>query len=77
MCVAYPAQVLSVHGAGMATVRLPDRDQRVLLAVIDDDLPVAVGDWLLVQSGLALARIDESEATARLDLLNTPLGGAS
>ena len=77
MCLAYPAQVLSVHGSGTATVRLPDREQQVLLAVLDDDAPVAVGDWLLVQSGLALARIDESEAIARLDLLNTPLGGTS
>lgn len=77
MCLAYPARVLAVHDAGTATVRLPDRDQRVLLAVLDDDTPVAVGDWLLVQSGLALARIDESEATARLDLLNTPIGGTT
>jgi hydrogenase expression/formation protein HypC len=76
MCLAYPAQVLSVHGSGTATVRLPEREQDVLLAVLDDD-KVAVGDWLLVQSGLALARIDESEAAARLELLNTPLGGTS
>ena len=31
--------------------------------------PVAVGDWLLVHVGFALARIDEDEATATLDLL--------
>jgi hydrogenase expression/formation protein HypC len=76
MCLAYPARVLAVHGPGTATVALPDREQRVLLAILDDDPPVAVGDWLLVQSGLALARIDESEATARLELLNTPVGGS-
>jgi hydrogenase assembly chaperone HypC/HupF len=75
MCLANPAQVLAVGGDGTAFVALPDRTQRVLLAVLDD-APVREGDWLLVQSGIALARIDSSDAAARRDLLDPPIGEA-
>lgn len=77
MCLANPAQVLAVGDDGTALVQLPDRTQRVLLAVLDDDTAVRPGDWLLVQSGIALARIDPSDAAARRELLNPPIGGAS
>ena len=72
MCLANPAQVLTVDGDGTAQVQLPDRTQRVLLAVLDDEHPIAVGDWLLVQSGIALARLDESDVAARRGLLDAP-----
>jgi hydrogenase maturation factor len=66
-----PARVLSVNDDGSATVDLLGRPQIVLLVLIADDerRPVANGEWLLVQTGLALARIDEAEAAERAALI--------
>jgi hydrogenase expression/formation protein HypC len=72
MCLAYPARVVTVED-GAAVVVTGVRHQRVLLALLDE--PVSVGDWLLVQTGLALGRPDEADAGARLDLLNSVGGG--
>ena len=79
MCQAYPGQVLSVDCAGRATVRLPDRTQRVLLTLLDaDDAgPVVAGQWLLIQSGIALALLTPDEAAARIELLDQPNEGVS
>jgi hydrogenase expression/formation protein HypC len=68
VCVAYPAQVLAVDPDGTAEVVVRGRRQRILLAVLPE--PVDVGDWLLVQSGLALTRIDAADAADRNALLD-------
>jgi hydrogenase expression/formation protein HypC len=40
------------------------------VALVDEArAPVEPGDWVLIHVGFALARIDEAEATATLDLL--------
>jgi hydrogenase maturation factor len=78
MCVAYPAQVLTPpDGATALVARLGGsvRTEFVLLAVIEDAGDIRAGDWLLVQSGLALARLEPTEAAARLALLETLSGG--
>jgi hydrogenase assembly chaperone HypC/HupF len=67
MCIAYPARVLTV-GNGMATVDVRGRTRDVILTVLEDRPPTA-GDWLLVQSGIALARIDPAEAAERSRLV--------
>jgi hydrogenase assembly chaperone HypC/HupF len=76
MCMAYPAQVLVVSDDGStADVVARGRDQRVLLVVLDE--PVTAGDWLLVQSGLAVGRIDAADAASRALLLDELTGGES
>jgi hydrogenase expression/formation protein HypC len=66
MCIAYPAQVLSVESADVAVVRLRGADQRVpIMVVTSGGEAVAPGDWLLVQTGLAVARISPDEAAQR------------
>jgi hydrogenase expression/formation protein HypC len=66
MCVAVPAQVTEV-AAGTATVVVGARTVRVALLAVDD--PVGPGDWLLVHSGIALARLDPEEALVRKELI--------
>jgi hydrogenase maturation factor len=46
----------------VAVVEQGGRRQRVLLVGTDE--PVAVGDWVLVHSGLLVRRLDEVEAAA-------------
>ena len=70
-----PPRCWSSAATARPSSRLPDRTQRVLLAVLDEEPPVCEGDWLLVQSGIALARLDPSDAAARRDLLDPPIGG--
>ncbi len=46
---------------GVAVVETPShRMQRVILICLEGDLPTP-GDWLLVQSGIALARLSEEQ----------------
>lgn len=66
MCLAYPARVLSIVD-GTAAVELRGRVQAVVLLGLER--PPAPGDWLLVQSGIALAHLDPEEAAERARLL--------
>ncbi len=72
MCLTYPAQVVSVADEA-AIVEANGRQQRVLLLALEHNLPVP-GDWLLVQSGIALSTLDGAEAAQRLRLLRQAEG---
>jgi hydrogenase expression/formation protein HypC len=76
MCVAYPVQVLRLPGDGTADVATPHGPVRVSLFALDDDA-VAVGDWLLAHSGIALARLEPRDAAERRSLLDQLHGGPS
>jgi hydrogenase assembly chaperone HypC/HupF len=75
MCVAYPVRVLALPDDGTAEVDTPRGPQRIALLALDG-VTVAVGDWLLAHSGIALARLDPRDATGRRTLLDQ-LGGQS
>ena len=68
MCLAYPVQVIAVEPDRTATVSWRGRSERISLLATDD--PVAPGDWLLVHSGVALARLDAEDAEQRRRLLD-------
>jgi hydrogenase expression/formation protein HypC len=73
MCVAYPARVLGVEPeGGVAVVDAHGRPQRVALLALAG--PVTPGDWLLVHSGIALARLDADDARDRLALIDRGTG---
>jgi hydrogenase maturation factor len=66
MCVGEAALVLSVEGDEVALVALRRGPRRVPLVVVTaSGETVAPGDWLLVQTGLAIARISAAEAADR------------
>jgi hydrogenase assembly chaperone HypC/HupF len=67
MCVAEPALVLAVE-AETARVDVRGHVRRVpLIVVTSGGESVGPGDWLLVQTGLAVAKITEAEARDRID----------
>jgi hydrogenase expression/formation protein HypC len=72
MCVAYPAQVTALGDDGTATVAVHGRAVRVAMLALD--VPVAEGDWLLVHSGIALARLDETDALERERIIELTTG---
>ena len=71
MCLESPARVVAVDADGRsATVDMYRGTGRTLLLTLDaGDEPVAPGDWLLVHSGLAVARLDPGEAHELLELI--------
>lgn len=66
MCLAIPAQVVSIDSAtNTAIVSLGDVRKDVSLALVDD---VAVGDYVLIHVGFALNKLDEDEALLTLKM---------
>jgi hydrogenase maturation factor len=76
MCVAYPVQVLRLSGDGTAEVDTPHGRTRVALFALDGTA-LAVGDWQLAHSGIALARLEPRDADERRSLLDQLHGGQS
>lgn len=73
MCVAYPAQVIEVIGPDEAIVTARGKAQSAALFALDNPA-VSPGDWLLVQSGIALALLDEADAVGRIALIEGVTG---
>lgn len=66
MCLAVPAQILSIDDASdSAVVALDKVKVDISLALVED---VDVGDYVLVHVGFALNKIDEQEAQQTLAL---------
>jgi len=66
MCLAIPARVTELLPDEMAKVSLDGIVMEISLAFVDD---VAVGDYVVVHVGHALAKIDPHEAQETLALL--------
>jgi hydrogenase expression/formation protein HypC len=66
MCLAIPARLVSA-GPETATVEIDGVRRVIGVALVEE--PLEPGDWVLVHVGFALAKIDEAEAQATLDLL--------
>lgn len=66
MCLAIPARVVELLPEEMARVSLDGVTKLISVALVDN---VAVGDYVVLHVGYALARIDEAEALATLELL--------
>lgn len=68
MCLGVPGRVESLDtSASEAVVDVDGARREVCTLLLEDG--VAVGDWVLVHVGFAMARIDETEARRTLDLL--------
>ncbi|BBF94002.1 HypC/HybG/HupF family hydrogenase formation chaperone [Blastochloris tepida] len=66
MCLAVPAEVTELLADDMARVSLDGVTKTISVALLDE---VAVGDYVILHVGHALARIDAEEARRTLALL--------
>lgn len=66
MCLAIPVRVTEVLPGDMAKVTLDGVSKVVSTALIDDP---AVGDYIVLHVGYALAKIDPEEAEKTLEML--------
>lgn len=71
MCLGIPAQVVEVTNEDfhLATVDVAGVRRAVNVGLVSEGGLVRPGDWVLVHVGFALARLDEAEAAATLQLL--------
>lgn len=66
MCFAIPVRVKAILPDGMARVTLKGVSMDVSILLLDN---VAVGDYVIVHVGYALARIDAAEAERTLAMM--------
>jgi hydrogenase expression/formation protein HypC len=72
VCLGIPGCVVEVGEADFPTavVEVAGARRVVQTSLVADEGPVAVGDWLLIHVGFALARLDEGEAAQALGFLS-------
>ena len=72
MCLGIPGRVVEIvdRHAALARVDVSGVQREISIALVDEPAAqLAVGDWVLVHVGFALARIDEDDARETLALL--------
>jgi hydrogenase expression/formation protein HypC len=65
MCLAIPARIAEKLDNDMALIDLGGVRKQISLSLVDD---VAVGDYVIVHVGYALAKLDPDEAERTLKL---------
>ena len=72
MCLGIPAQVTATDSghADLVEVDMAGVRRMINVGVLDDGQAPAVGDWLLVHMGFALAIISADEARDALDVFD-------
>lgn len=66
MCLAIPARVIELLPDDMARVSLDGVSKVVSITLVEN---LALGDYIVLHVGYALAKIDEAEALKTLELL--------
>ncbi|MDD7937617.1 HypC/HybG/HupF family hydrogenase formation chaperone [Actinomycetospora lutea] len=72
MCLGIPGELVEmpVDETDLALVSVAGVRRRVNVGLLTDEEDLAVGDWILIHVGFALAKIDEAEAQAALEMLH-------
>jgi hydrogenase expression/formation protein HypC len=72
MCLGIPGEVVEIltDRPDLAMVDVSGVRRAINIGLLDED-PVVVGDWILIHVGFALSKIDEAEAKAALDFLES------
>ena len=65
MCMALPYKVIEVKDSSWAEIEIAGVRHKVSLALAPE---VKAGDWVLVNLGTVIARIDDSEAKEILNI---------
>jgi len=73
MCLGIPGELVELadDDTDLATVSVAGVRRKVNVGLLIEDEELAVGDWILIHVGFALAKIDEAEAAAALEMLHS------
>jgi len=71
MCLGIPGEVVELldDDLQLAKVNVGGVRRNINVGLVNDGERVAVGDWVLIHVGFALAKIDEEEAQSTLRAL--------
>lgn len=72
MCLGIPGEILEIRQdePDLARVDVAGVRRMVNIGLLDGE-QLAPGDWILIHVGFALSRIDEAEARAAMDFLQS------
>jgi len=72
MCLGIPGEILEIRQdePDLARVDVAGVRRMVNIGLLDGE-QLAAGDWILIHVGFALSRIDEAEARAAMDFLQS------
>ncbi|WP_433024784.1 HypC/HybG/HupF family hydrogenase formation chaperone [Actinomycetospora sp. CA-053990] len=73
MCLGIPGELVELadDDTDLATVSVAGVRRKVNVGLLIEDEELVVGDWILIHVGFALAKIDEAEAAAALEMLHS------
>jgi hydrogenase expression/formation protein HypC len=72
MCLGIPGEVIEIltDRPDLARVDVSGVTRAINIGLVADD-GIAPGDWVLIHVGFALSKIDEAEAKAAMDFLES------
>ena len=72
MCLGIPGELIEMatDDTDLALVSVAGVRRRVNVGLLTEEEDLGVGDWVLIHVGFALAKIDEEEAQAALEMLH-------
>jgi hydrogenase expression/formation protein HypC len=72
MCLGIPGEIIEIieDRPDLAKVAVSGVKRTINIGLLDED-PPAPGDWILIHVGFALSKIDEVEAKAAMDFLES------
>ncbi|MFD8491666.1 HypC/HybG/HupF family hydrogenase formation chaperone [Amycolatopsis sp. NPDC059657] len=72
MCLGIPGEIIEISSErpDLAKVSVSGVKRTINIGLLEDD-PPAPGDWILIHVGFALSKIDEAEASAALEFLES------
>jgi hydrogenase expression/formation protein HypC len=79
MCLGIPGQVVEIvagFGDQLALVDVMGARRKVNIGMLEEEVVLQPGDWVLIHMGFALERIDAAEAArarAGLELMGRPV----
>jgi hydrogenase expression/formation protein HypC len=74
MCLAIPVRIVEWAPDQMAKVSLDGVTKLISVALVDD---IAIGDYVILHAGFALAKIDPGEAERTLTMIREIAGSAT
>ena len=72
MCLGIPGEIIEIHAdrPDLATVDVSGVRRAINIGLLEGE-DVRPGDWILIHVGFALSKIDEEEAAAALNFLES------
>ncbi|GAB2998420.1 HypC/HybG/HupF family hydrogenase formation chaperone [Amycolatopsis acidiphila] len=72
MCLGIPGEIIEIseERPDLAKVAVSGVKRTINIGLLSDDPPVP-GDWILIHVGFALSKIDEEEARAAMEFLES------